>query len=440
MIFSRILFHVVACAAVIAVHAQRPIIQTKFTADPAPLIYNDTIFLYTGHDEDDAKGFKMYDWLLYTSTDMVNWQEHGAVATLKDFKWCDKDNGAWAAQTVQRNGKFYMYCPVHGRGIGVLVADSPYGPFRDPLGKPLVWQKEHWDDIDPTVFIDDDGQAYMYWGNPNVYCVLLNDDMISLKSDVMKLCPKFDKYQEGPWMFKRNGIYYMGYSTTCCPEGLGYAMAKTPLGPWESKGYIMEPTPRSNGNHIGVIDYKGAWYAFGFCYDIHHILEKEHAERRSVSAFPLNFNPDGTIQLSPFFDEAPVKQIEPFNPFRRVEAEYMAWGFGLKTVKLPSGMIYVTNVNDSEHLLIKGVDFLNKSSIKFSVSAGTVGGGILEIRTDAENGTLLGKVNVRNTGGMENFKTFSTQIKGAQGIHDLYLVFRGTKDKELMNVDWWQFE
>ena len=116
----------------------------------------------------------MKDWLLYTSKDMVNWTDHGAVASLKDFKWYDGDNGAWAECVVERNGKFYMYCPIHGHGIGVLVSDSPYGPFEDPLGEPLVWRKEHWYDIDPSVYIDDDGQAYMYWGNPHTYYVTLN--------------------------------------------------------------------------------------------------------------------------------------------------------------------------------------------------------------------------------------------------------------------------
>lgn len=423
-----------------AAHAQTPIIQTKFTADPAPLVYNDTIYLYTGHDEDDAKGFKMKDWLLYTSTDMVNWQDRGAVADLNDFKWNVKDNGAWAAQTVERNGKFYMYCPLHGRGIGVLVSHSPYGPFHDPIGKPLVWQKENWDDIDPTVFIDDDGQAYMYWGNPNVYCVLLNDDMVSLKSDIWKLTPKFDKYQEGPWMFKRNGIYYMGYSTKCCPEGLGYAMAPTPLGPWISMDYIMEPTPRSNGNHIGVIDYKGKWYAFGFNYDILRLTEKEHMERRSVGTFPLNFNSDGTIQKSPFFDEAPVQQIESFNPFRRVEAEYIAWGYGLKTKERSRGDLYVTNVNDGEYILIKGVDFKDAKTIGFTANAASVHGGKIEVRIDSPKGQKLGTANIGKTEGQENFKNFTATLVGPKGVHDLYLVFRGSGNKELMNLDWWQME
>ena len=114
---KRMLIFPLLAGSVLSVQAQNPIIQTKYTADPAPYVHGDTIYLYTTHDEDDAEGFKMYDWLLYTSTDMVNWQDHGAVASLKDFAWNDKENGAWAECVVERNGKWYMYCPIHGHGI-----------------------------------------------------------------------------------------------------------------------------------------------------------------------------------------------------------------------------------------------------------------------------------------------------------------------------------
>ena len=116
----------------LAGHAQDPLIQTKYTADPAPMVHNDTIFLYTTHDEDDADGCKMLDWLLYTSTDMVNWTDHGAVASLNSFKWAVRDNGAWAEQVIERNGKFYMYCPLHGNGIGILVADRDTDTKTNP--------------------------------------------------------------------------------------------------------------------------------------------------------------------------------------------------------------------------------------------------------------------------------------------------------------------
>ena len=231
-----------------------PIIQTKYTADPAPYVHNDTVYLYTTHDEDGAERFLMKDWLLYTSTDMVNWQDRGAVASLKDFKWFKGENGAWAEQVIEHNGKWYMYCPIHGHGIGVLVADSPYGPFKDPLGKPLAWEGD-WFDIDPTVWIDEDNQAYMYWGNPELKAVKLNEDMISYSDSIMHF-PKIQDYQEGPWFWKRNGNYYIAYASTCCPEGIGYAMSKNPLGPWEYKGHIMNHTPRTRGNHPGSIEIR----------------------------------------------------------------------------------------------------------------------------------------------------------------------------------------
>ena len=295
---TRILTTLLLLAGSLALHAQDPIIQTKYTADPAPMVYKDTVFLYTTHDEDDADGFKMFDWLLYTSTDMVNWTDHGVVASLKDFAWTPRVNGAWALEVIERNGKFYMYCPIHGNGIGVLVADTPYGPFEDPIEKPLVWQKEHWNDIDPTVFIDDDGQAYMYWGNPDVYYVKLNEDMISTSGEIVKL-PKQQHYQEGPWCYKRNGKYYMAFASTCCPEGIGYAMSDSPAGPWTTMGYIMEPTHRSRGNHPGIIDFKGKSYVFGLNYDLLRIETPQHHERRSVSVAEMKYNEDGTIQTVP---------------------------------------------------------------------------------------------------------------------------------------------
>ncbi len=418
--------------------AQQPTISTKYTADPAPYVHGDTIYLYTTHDEDDAENFKMYDWLLYTSTDMVNWQDHGAVASLDDFKWYDGKNGAWAECVVERNGKWYMYCPIHGHGIGVLVADSPYGPFKDPIGKPLVWQKEHWNDIDPSVFIDDDGQAYMYWGNPKLYCALLNEDMISLKSDAMQLHDVPEHYQEGPWFYKRNGKYYLAYASTCCPEGLGYAMSDNALGPWTFKGYVMAPTPRTRGNHPGIIDYRGKSFGFGLNYDLKNISIKEHKERRNVGAFPLSYNADGTIVESPYFQDVKVEPIGTFNPFRKVEAETMAWGYGLKTVKRGIEDIIVTDVNDGEYILLKNVDFGNKMAHKLIVNAASTVGGKAEFHIDGVKGKIIGTATIKSTGGDDKYKEFQTSITAVGGVHDLYIVFRGAKGKNLFNLDWWK--
>lgn len=424
-----------------------PVIQTKFTADPAPYVHGDTVYLYTTHDEDGAEGFMMKDWLLYTSTDMVNWQDHGAVASLRDFPWYDGNNGAWAEQVIERNGKWYMYCPIHGHGIGVLVADSPYGPFKDVLGKPLVWQKEHWYDIDPTVWIDDDGQAYMYWGNPNLYMVKLNEDMISYSGEIIEH-PKIKDYQEGPWFWARKNAkgqkkYYMAFASTCCPEGIGYAMSDKATGPWEYKGHIMNHTPQTRGNHPGIIDFKGKSYCFGLNYDIYRLETSRHAEQRSVSAAEMTYNPDGTIQELPYFADCKLEQVGAFNPYRRVEAETMAWGYGLKTTREnPSGpwnpTLFVTDIDDGEYILVKGVDFGNGAK-DITVSCSTLlYGGTIELHVDNPEGRVIGTINIPNT--KFKYQEFKTDLSGAVGKHDLYFVFKAGKmqKKNLFNFDWWQ--
>ena len=440
-----------------------PLFQTKYTADPSPMVLGDTLFLYTSHDsspediadpnEKSSAGFFMYDWLLWSTTDMVNWTEHGAVASLKDFEWRSRDNGGWAIQTVERNGKYYLYAPLHGHGIGVLVSDSPYGPFHDPLGEPLVWQKEHWDDIDPTVFIDDDGQAYMYWGNPNTYYVRLNDDMISLKGDIVKLDYHIEHYQEGPWFYKRNGHYYLGYATTCCPEALGYAMSDSPTGSWTSKGYIMRPTERDRGNHPGICDYKGRSYIFGQNYDLMHLDTFVHHERRSVSVVEINYQPDGTIAEVPYWlDQQPVAQVGHFNPYQRVEAETMAWGYGLKSAKMGipnTGVVadmpastgrrnmYIFDIDDGEYIRLRGVDF-GSGAKRFNITAAADGQCIVTLRLDAVDGPVIGEVTISNTGSVEKYRAFTNAVKNAAGIHDLYLCF--SQKKGDVHLDWWQFK
>ena len=470
-----------------------PLFQTKYTADPSPMVVGDTLFLYTSHDaspedipdpnEKSSAGFFMYDWLLWSTTDMVNWTEHGACASLKEFSWRSRENGAWAIQTVERNGKYYLYAPLHGHGIGVLVADSPYGPFKDPLGQPLVWQKEHWDDIDPSVFIDDDGQAWMFWGNPQTYCVKLNDDMISTKGDIYVLNPKdglmrpvkeegakinlrvpgrekatwaIQHYQEGPWFYKRNGHYYMGFASTCCPEGLGYAMSNSPLGPWKEQNYLMAPTQRDRGNHPGIADFKGHSYLFGQDYDLMHLETFQHHERRSVNGTEITYNADGTIQTSPYWlDLAPMKQLHWLNPYKRVEAETMAWGFGLKSAKMGienTGVVkdmpestgkknmYIFDINDDEYIRLRGVDFGSKGAKQFAIvaAAAAQAGCTITLRLDSKTGDAIGSVDVKSTGSVDKYRSFSAKVKGATGVHDLYLCF--SKVSGDVRLDWWTFK
>lgn len=421
-------------------NAQNPIIQTKFTADPAPVVYQDTVYLYTSHDEDDAKGFKMQNWLLYTFTDMANWTDHGVVASLKDFGWARQDNGAWAPQAIERNGKFYLYCPIHGNGIGVLVADSPYGPFKDPLGKRLIDSDHIWNDIDPTVYIDDDGQAYLYWGNPDIYYVKLNKDMISYSGEIHKISSKPQNYQEGPWFYKRKGHYYLAYASTCCPEGIGYAMSESPTGPWKYKGMIMDPSPKSSGNHPGIIDYKGNSYVFGFNYAINYSLTDTHRERRSVCVTKITYNANGTIRKQPWWSDKGVAQIGTLNPFNRTEAETIAWESGVETEKKSSAGIYVTDIDNGDYIKIRGVNFgSNGAGIFYARVASANKGGEIEMHLDSLQGTEIGSLRVLNTGGWNEWRVRKASVQRARGVHDLFLVFKGTTGKNLFNFDYWKF-
>ena len=439
-----------------------PLFQTKYTADPSPLVVGDTLFLYTSHDaspedipdenEKSSAGFFMYDWLLWSTTDMVNWTEHGAVASLKDFPWRSRENGAWAIQTVERNGKYYLYAPLHGHGIGVLEAASPYGPFKDPLGKPLVWDQSNWFDIDPSVYTDDDGQAYMYWGNPHTFWAKLGENMTSLTSEVNKL-PHIPNYQEGPWFYKRNGHYYLGFASTCCPEALGYAMSDSPTGPWEWKGYIMKPTQRDRGNHPGIVDYKGHSYVFGQNYDLMHLETFVHHERRSVSATEITYNADGTIQEVPYWlDQEPMKQLHWLNPYKRVEAETMAWGYGLKSAKMGienTGVVadmptstgkknmYIYDINNGEYIKLRGVDF-GKGAKQFSIAAASTGGVTVNLRLDSNKGPVVGTVTIGKTGNVEKYRVFSGKVRNVAGVHDLYICF--DKASGDVRLDYWQFK
>ena len=416
--------------------AQKIVITTNYTADPAPYVHGDTVYLYTTHDEDNADGFMMYDWLLHTSTDMVNWTSHGAVASLGDIKWTSKTNGAWAEQVIERDGKWFMYVPIHGNGISVLVADNPYGPFKEPLNKALVWQREHWNDIDPTVWIDDDGQAYMYWGNPELYMIKLNKDMISTQGSIVTY-PKIKDYQEGPWVYKHGNNYYMTFASTCCAEGIGYAMSDKITGPWTYKGDIMPHSSRSNGNHPGIIDFKGKSYVFGLNYELwRYKSEKmgqkyQHKERRSVGLSEMKYNADGTIQKIDYWPDNGVAQLEDFDPYKRVEAETMSWGEDVRVRKSgTAGNTVITNLSEGKYTKISGVEFGDAGAESFSASVLNVKkASSITVRLDKVNGEIVGKAEFSADG------LVTVPLTGAVGKHDVFFVFAGD-----FEADYWEFE
>jgi len=438
--------------------AENPIIQTRFTADPAPLVHDGVVYLYTSHDEDDAEGFKMLDWRLYSSIDMVNWTDRGAVASLKTFPWAVQSNDAWAPQVIERNGKFYLYTPISVAGspknvIAVAVADSPAGPFKDALGKPLVGPANGY--IDPTVWIDDDGQAYLYWGNPHLWYVKLNKDMVSYSGPVVEVKSKPEDYQEGPWFYKRDNHYYMAYASTCCSEGIGYAMSDGPTGPWVHKGKVMDPNLGSTGNHPGIIDYKGGSYVFGFNYELNFALTPIHHERRSVTVTRFDYNADGTIPNQPWWDNKGVAQLEAVNPYKRVEAETIAWTSrikrdrdrpymwapGVTTAQNATGGVYVTRILDRTYIKVAGVDFGQVSPKRFVANvASRTADSVIELRVDGIEGPVIGVMQVGQAGTDGQWQENTATVSGVTGVRDLYMIFKGPGETPMFDFDYWRFE
>ena len=280
-----------------------PVIRHKYTADPAGLVYNGKLYIYTGHDECPPREnrYVMNEWLVFSTADMITWREHPVPLRVSDFKWAKAD--AWASQVIERNGKFYWYVAtthstIPGKAIGVAVSDSPEGPFKDARGSALItndlttqYTKISWDDIDPTVFIDNDGQAYLFWGNTQCYYIKLKENMIDTIGPIMPVLD-LPKFTEAPYIHKYKNWYYLSYASEF-PEKTVYAMSKNINGPWEYKGIINELSGNCNTNHQSIIEFKGKWY---FIYHNGGINTEGGSFRRSVCIDYLYYNPDGTIK------------------------------------------------------------------------------------------------------------------------------------------------
>lgn len=273
------------------------------TADPSGHVWEDgRMYLYTSHDEECQPDFFMKNWHTFSSSDLVTWVDHGPSLSVADLTWAD--NYAWAPDAAYRDGKYYLIFPagtgVKDRvnpenstkwmGLGVAVSDSPTGPFKDAIGKPL-WRKPYAND--PSLFIDDDGKAFLYFhGMGQDYSVIeMDDDLLSVKGEFYKMdMGGYEPKMEGPWVFKRDGVYYF-----TMPENnrvLSYYTSESPRGPWQYQGVIMES--EGANNHHSIVEFKGHWILF-----YHRWLETDsgcHKKQRHIAAEYIYFNDDGTIR------------------------------------------------------------------------------------------------------------------------------------------------
>src|SRR4051812_45404871 len=392
--------------------ADNPIIQTIYTADPAPLVYNGRVYLYTGHDEDNSTYFTMKEWRGGASADNGNWTHHRSPPHLARFRWAG--HNAPAGPTVYRNGKFYWYVPMTVRatgqmGIGVAVSTSPTGPFTDAIGHPLVSNGQ----IDPTVFIDDDGQAYLYWGNPDLWYVKLNSDMTSYSGAPTRIplttagfgtrtgdTNRPTLFEEGPWVYKRNGLYYLVFAAKCCSEFIAYSTAPSPTGPWTYRGTIMPTQGSSFTNHPGVIDFNGGSYFF-----YHNgALPGGGGYTRSVAVEKFSYNADGSIPTITM-TTAGAPQVGTLDPYVRQEAETMASSSGIETEPSTEGGMNIGFIDNGDYVKVKGVAFGTGAASFSARVASAAGGGRIEVRLDGAGGPVVGTCTVGGTGGWQTWAT-----------------------------------
>lgn len=316
----------------------------QYGGDPSVLVDGDTVYLYTGHDlstDSEVKRaiYNIPEYVCYSTKDMKNWKSEGTVMKVStdEVDWVTSSTTAWASQVVKhRDGEagkdrcYLYYCSWDKtssgkQSIGVAVADSPTGPFKD-IGKPLVQgtltepQRSNWDDIDPTVWVetDDSGEEHRYlaWGNSQYYICELNEDMISVKdlngdgkitcgmtpeeADVLHHQTGLTSFTEAPWIYRRKdaegkyyGKYYLFYAYGW-RERMAYATTDDLLtGSWKFGSVLMPPTATSNTNHMAVFDFKGKTY---FAYH-NGSLPGGNGYRRSACITELRFDDKGKVEV-----------------------------------------------------------------------------------------------------------------------------------------------
>lgn len=276
-----------------------PAIRNKFACDPTAIVVDDTVYLYTGHDEapSGVDDYVMHNWLVFSSKNLSDWVEHPVPLRATDFQWASGD--AYASKVIARNNKYYWFVSVShaqkkGKAIGLAVSTSPIGPFRDALGHALITHdmlpaaKDEKANLDPTVLIDD-GSIHMFWGNGLCYYTKLNTDLSKIDGTITTI--ELPHFEEGSHIHKRNGWYYLSYGYGM-PEKVAYAMSKNISGPWDFKGIINEVPDNCITNRPCIIAFKDETY---FIYH-NGALPDGSSHRRSICIDRLFYNSDNTIQ------------------------------------------------------------------------------------------------------------------------------------------------
>lgn len=274
-----------------------PIVTDVYTSDPAVLVHEGTVYVYTGHDEAPVgvDDYVMRDWLCFSSADLLTWHPHGPLLHVDEFTWAR--NGAKAGAVVERDGRFWWYVAVNhasvdGGAIGVAVADSPTGPFRDARGSALVAndvpvETDFDHTIDPSVIVHD-GQAYLFWGKERCFSARLDDSMTALAGPITEI--DLPEFKEGAHVHERDCWFYLSYGYQY-PQRVAFARSRSLDGPWTFEGIVNEVPGNCATNRPGIVEFGGEWLFF-----YHNgVLPGGGSHRRSVCVDRLSYDDEGRI-------------------------------------------------------------------------------------------------------------------------------------------------
>jgi hypothetical protein len=442
MLFVAVIFFIVTNTS-----AQNPIIRNQFTADPSARVFGDRVYVYPSHDILATKGkgrvgwFCMEDYHVFSSSNLTDWTDHGMIVTQNKVPWVKPDSySMWAPDCIERNGKYYFYFPTaakdtitYGSGftIGVAVADKPEGPYI-PEALPIKGVRG----IDPNVFIDKNGQAYLYWSAGNIYGAKLKSNMLELDSEVKILGDLPTKgLKEGPYMLERNGIYYLTYPHVENKiERLEYAIGDNPLGPFKVTGVIMDESPTGCWtNHHSIIQFRNQWYLFYH----HNDYSPKFDKARSIRLDSLSFNDDGTIKkVIPTLRGAGLTkanqriQIDRYTDLSKSDVTINF----LDTLDRFKGWKTLFT-SDGAWVKYNSVDFGKKGFKNIIVNAVSEMGGLLQVRVNSIDGPLLAEVKVAPGDKWINIKKKVSTVQ--TGMKHLFVV---SKRDAPVAIDWLSFE
>ncbi len=421
--------------------AQNPVLPIQYyIPDPSAKVWDDGRLYIYGSLDKSPDHYCSPEHYVVSTDDMLHWEvAKGALfASGENDQILYSDRNLCAPDCHQFGEKYYMYYCQSQRAFaeGVAISDSPNGPFLNGQAIDVAGYEQ----IDPSVFVDDDGQAYYIWGQFTLKMAKLNDDRISIDKSTLRdsvLTEAEHYFHEGSYLTKRKGIYYLVYadmSRAGRPTCLGYATSNSVFGPYQYRGVIIDNDhcdPEVWNNHGSIVEFKNQWYVF------YHRSSHRSKMMRRMCVEPIYFEADGSI---PEVEMTSQGAGEPLSAFETIEMERAC---------LLHGTAYLKKWNDNNEMLtgirhldaacFKYVDFGDGagSRVTFKVFPGDNPGRI-KLSIGKPWGRAIAVVNVPASQGGEGWISVSAELSNVVGVHELWLTFTG-QGNEVFSVDQFRF-